>query len=134
PGIPRSRLPSEVQSSLARTLGESLHASVEQVTGAVEDHALDAGLLGGRGERLAHLGRLAGLVALEAEPGPRGGDDRLPAVVVDELRKDAAVRAVHREAGPLGGAADLAAHAAVPAKAGFASRQAAHSPPSRSGA
>ena len=40
----------------------------------------------------------------------------LPVVVVDELREDAAVRAEHREARPLGGAGDLAAHAAMTAQ------------------
>src|SRR5438128_9268510 len=41
--------PSKLQSSFSRGLRERLHASVVEVAGAVEDDALDAGLLRVRG-------------------------------------------------------------------------------------
>ena len=69
------------------------------------------------GKALADLRRLLGLVALErlrqVEPRRRG--DGAAGVVVGELREDAAIRAEHLQARTLRGAADLAAHAAVPA-------------------
>ena len=45
-----------------------------------------------------------------------GGGERLALDVVHELRADAAVRAEHDEARPLGGAEDLVAHALVAAQ------------------
>src|SRR6266516_53261 len=56
---------SKFQSSLARAIGERLDPAVVEVAAAVEHAALDPGLLRVRGEQLAHLGRLLGLVALE---------------------------------------------------------------------
>src|ERR671916_366113 len=67
----------EGQAALARGVGERLHAPVVEVAAAIEDDVLDAGLLRGCGEALAHLGGLLGLVALEGlrqvEPA-RGGE------------------------------------------------------------
>src|SRR5262249_46758488 len=112
----------EAQSSFARAIGERLDASVIQVAAAVEDDALDAGLLPARGEQLAHLGGLLRLVAGERlrQVEPRRGGQRAAGVVVDELGEDAAVRAEDQQARALGGAADLAADPAMPAQTRFA--------------
>ena len=50
----------------------------------------------------------------------------LPARVVDELRRDAAVGAEYDQARPLGRAGDLLAHAPVTADASFACSESAH--------
>src|SRR5262249_6503900 len=106
----------EAESSFTRAVGERLDAAVVQVTTAVEDDLLDAGLLGRVCKPLPDLGRLPGLVALERirQADPRRGGDRLAGVVVDELREDAAVRAEHGQARALRCAADLAADPAMP--------------------
>ena len=67
------------KSSLARTLGESLHASVIQVAAAVEHDRFHAGLLRSGGERLADLMGLGGLVALRLDADPVRGATVLPA-------------------------------------------------------
>jgi hypothetical protein len=88
---------------------------VVEVAAAVENDGLDVGLLRRLGEQLAHLGRLLGLVALERLPElkPARGGERLPVEVVDELRRNPAVRAEDDEARALGCAGDLLPDALV---------------------
>ena len=113
---------SKLQSSLTRGLCEGLDASVVQVAAAVEHDGLDAGLLRGLGDRLADLGCLIRLVALErllqAEPARAG--ERAAGLVVDQLGEDSLVRAEDGEARPLGRARDLAANPAMTALARLA--------------
>src|SRR5205823_5669035 len=121
-------LPSELESSFSRCIGERLDTSVEEVAAAVEDGALDVHLLCVRGQELSDLRRLIALRALERllELEPARGRDRTPLEVVHELRFDAAVRAEDDEARALGRAADLAAHALVAARASLWLRQDRH--------
>src|SRR5204863_7372449 len=119
---------SKLKPSFTRALGERLDATVIQIAAAVEHDALHAQLLRRVGELLAHLGRLLCLVAFERfrQADPRGGGKRLARVVVDELGEDAAVRAEDRQARTLRVAADLAAHAAMPALTQLANGDLAH--------
>src|SRR6185437_16173212 len=80
------------------------------------------------GEQLADLGGLLALVALDvvADCEPGRGRHRLPAEVVDELRCDAAVRAVHDETRPLGRSAHAAAYALVAARTGVPNAETRH--------
>src|SRR6476659_4161867 len=103
-------LMSELESSLARGLGQRLDASVVQVAAPVEDAGVDSGLLRIGGQRLADRAGLIGLRPLErALREPARGGERPPGLVVDELREDASVRAEDDEARPLGRPGDLAA-------------------------
>src|SRR4029078_3129248 len=126
-----NRVPSELQTSLARAFGERLHTAVEQVPGAVEHDSVDPGGPGVFREQLPALGRLRALVALERrlQRNPRRGRERPARESVDELRRDAAVRARHEEARALWAALHLAAHAAVAALARLEHGQARHACP-----
>jgi len=50
--------PSELQTSLARAVGERFHTTVVEIASAVEDTPLDSCLLRARREKLPDLGRL----------------------------------------------------------------------------
>src|SRR4051794_18179908 len=84
-------LTSELQTTLASTVGQGRHATVVLVAGAVEDHALDAGGLGPLGDQAADQLRLVGLVpGLGPQVALHGGglDQRLADGVVDHLGGD----------------------------------------------
>src|SRR3954453_13040468 len=104
----------ERQSTLARALGEGLHATVVLVAAAVEHSRLDAGGLRALGEQLAGT---AGLVharqGLELGLRPRDGREGAAGRVVDELRHDAPVGAEHGDARALRRARDLGTDAAA---------------------
>src|SRR4051794_30368188 len=104
----------EGQSTLARALGEGLHATVVLVAAAVEHSRLDAGGLRALGEQLAGT---AGLVharqGLELGLRPRDGREGAAGRVVDELRHDAPVGAEHGDARALRRARDLGTDAAA---------------------
>src|SRR5438067_1622038 len=111
-------MPSELQASFARAVGERLDASVVEVTAAVEDDGVDTGLLRSGRDLLADFLRLRGLVALEAlQAGPARARDRATGRVVDDLREDPAIRTEDDEARARRGSLHLAAHAAMPAQA-----------------
>src|SRR3954451_10043650 len=108
----------ELQAALPGGVGQGLHPAVIQVSAAVEDDPRDAGVPRALRDEAADGGRPLGArrpphVLLEARRGrnrPAGG-------VVDELRIDPLVRAVHGEARALRVAGDLLAHAAMTALA-----------------
>src|SRR5262249_7212505 len=103
---------SEGQPALSSALGERAHAAVVAVAAAIEDTAGDSRLLRPCGEELAHaLGGLQRGELADLRLGPRDRGDRSAARVIDELGGDAAVGPKDRKPGPLGGAADLGAHA-----------------------
>src|SRR5829696_7764399 len=97
----------ELQSAFAGSVGEGLHAAMEQEATTVEDDARHAGGLGALGQGLAHrrsaVLRRAGL-ALQVLVEGRGSGQRHAGSVVDHLRIDVAARAVHRKARLAGGA------------------------------
>src|SRR5688572_26830979 len=100
----------EGEAALAGALGERLHAPVVAVAAAVEDAGLDPGLLGACRDELAGAPCLVHLAeATQLGLRPVDGGERVAAVVVDELRLDAAVRAEHRQPRALRGAAHLRA-------------------------
>src|SRR6476620_1872622 len=100
--------------AFAGAFGEGLDAAVVAVAAAVEHRALDAGGPGALGqERVDLLGLLHPGERLEVCLRPGRGRDRVAAIVVDQLRADAAVGTKHGDAGALGAAADLCAHATV---------------------
>src|SRR5919201_438637 len=97
----------EVQAALAGSLGQRAHAAVVLEAAAVEHHRGDAG-------RPGPLGQLGA--------DPRGGRQRAPGAVVDELGVDLAVGAEHGQPRPLRRASDPAADAVVAPQAPFALR------------
>src|SRR5207237_4052896 len=104
----------ELQSGLARAVGERLHTAVIQGTAAIEDDRLDTFLLGAPPDQLTDLRRglaLFRLLGLELET--RRGGERLSGVVVDDLRVHVRQRPVHRKPGARGAAAQLLADALV---------------------
>jgi hypothetical protein len=91
------------------------------VAAAVEDAALDPGLLRPLGEQLAcALGLPRGGELTQLRLGPVDRRQGLALGVVDELSEDAAVGAVDGKARALGAADDPGAHAAAPAQAALA--------------
>ena len=110
---------SELQSSLARAVGERLDASVVQVAAAVEDDASMPAFFAAAASCLPTSAACSVLLPLNDffSASQRAAASVLPRQVVDELGLDALVRAEHDEARPLGGAGDLAAHAPVAAQA-----------------
>src|SRR2546423_2753076 len=114
--------------SFTGSLREGRHASVVQPASAIEDRTFDARLLGAAREQRPH--RL-GAVRLSA-PGlrvgiqVRRGRDRPRVPVVDELRVDVPVRAVHGETRPLRAPGDALAHPPVAAEPRDALRPRVH--------
>src|SRR3954447_15934853 len=109
---------SEAQAALASALRQRLDPAVVLVAAAIEHAGLDSGLLRARREQRAGLlGLLAALERSELLLGPGDRGDRVPGVVVDELRLDATQRAEHGQPRTLGGAAHLGADATPAAQA-----------------
>src|SRR5262249_7748947 len=118
---------SNLQPCCALGVGQRLDASVVEVAAAVENDAVDLGLLGFLREQLADLGRLRGLVALERlDLQPAGRRNGAAVRVVNELRDDAAIGARDDQARALGRAGDLPPDTAMPAQARFANRERRH--------
>src|SRR3954471_13438700 len=108
----------EDQAALAGALGQGLHAAVELISAAVEDHGVDAGFLRPGRQQLARLGRLLHrLEGTQPVLGPLDRSQRVALVVVDELGEQPAVGAKHRDPRALGRAAHLRAHTAAPLEA-----------------
>src|SRR5262249_8671756 len=106
----------ELQSALAGGISDGRDAAVIHESAAIEDDLRNARGLRAVGKELADLrGRVlvAGGTAAQACFGGGGGRKRLSGNVVDDLRGDVVVRAEHREARTLRGAAHLLAHAAM---------------------
>src|SRR5918995_6203871 len=117
----------ELQASLSSALGQSLDAAVVAVSAAVEHAGLDAGVGSPLGEGLAGLlGLLHPRQRLEVRLDPVDGRDGLARVVVDELCRDAPVRAEDGQARALRGAADLGPYAAAAAQALLGLRRDGH--------
>src|SRR5579859_1285755 len=117
----------ELEAALAGALGQGLHSAVVLIAAAVEHRGLDAGrarTLGQHGSDalgLVHRRERAqlGLGPLRRGQGPAGD-------VVDELGGDPAVGAKDGDAGTLGRAADLGAHAAAALETTLRCREGAH--------
>src|SRR5215211_2639269 len=95
----------EIEARFARRVGQRLDAAVVEITRAVKDHRLDAGLAGALRDEAPDLLRrvdvgagleLAAHVLLERG----GGRKRDAALVVDDLRVDLLRRAEHRQPRP----------------------------------
>src|SRR6202521_2645428 len=98
--------------------GQGFHTAVVHVSAAIEHHLLDPGRAGALGNLFSnHFCRRHVVASLEFRAGflvnRTRRDERAPAAVLDDLRVDVPVRAVHREARPLGRADDARAHAQV---------------------
>ena len=94
---------SELEAGFAGGIGERLDPPVVPEPGSIEDDALDACGFGPLGDQLPDDGcflRLGRLGALELLLGRRGGGERLPGRVVDDLRVDVVEAAEDREARP----------------------------------
>src|SRR5215217_697210 len=123
----QSRRPSKPEPALARALGERTHTAVVPVAAAVEHAGLDARVLRPPGQHFAGaLCLVHRIELLELGLRPRDRHNGPCRVVVDELGKDAAVRAEHRQAGPLRAPANLRPHAAAPAEPALWLRPDAH--------
>jgi hypothetical protein len=113
----------KLQSVLAGGVGQRLDSPVVQVAAAVEHDGCDPSLAAPLGDELADGGgRLGAGLPGQGLVLARGGSERPPGHVVDELRRDAAVRAVHGEARPLGRAGHAAAHTPVAPEPGLKTR------------
>src|SRR4029077_21064355 len=95
----------EVEAALAGALSDRFHAAVIEITAAVEAHAVDALVLGPRGDlRPDHLARLdlafAGGIALRDDLLVERGNrhDRAAGEIVHQLRIDMVEAPVHGEA------------------------------------
>ena len=78
-------MPLETETAVAGAIGERCNAPVVLVSGAVEDHVLDAGSLRPLGDQAADLLRLLGLVAGDGTQRPfhgGSGGKRTPLGVV----------------------------------------------------
>src|SRR5688500_10474179 len=94
--VAECRRASELQTPFPRALGECLDPAVIAVSAPVEDAGLDLGVGGALGDQLARLlGLLHRLQAAQLLLGPVDGGEGAAGVVVDELRRHAAVRAEH---------------------------------------
>src|SRR4051794_19995367 len=104
----------EGQPAPTGSVGQSLHAAVVLVAAAVENARFDAGFLRSLREPFTSApGLLHRLQVTQVGLDPAHRSDRAAAVVVDQLREQAPVRAEDRKAGPLGGAPDAAADPAA---------------------
>src|SRR4051812_4478257 len=112
---------SQCQTAFAGAVRHRGHPAVVPVAAAVEDHGLDTGGLGALGDELADLARLDRLVAFQRPQidleGRRRGQ-RAADHVVDHLGDDVPGGPGHHQAGTLGGAGDLLAHAQMTAGTG----------------
>src|SRR5581483_9741232 len=138
PGISPSsslscRARSQLQPAFPGAVRQRGDPAVVAVPATVEDHRLDAGVLGPLREQLAHLARLGGLVAVgradRRVQGGRGGQ-RAARAVVDDLREHVPGRPVDDQPRPERAAGDLLADPQVPAGApgGGGLRMRAHLP------
>src|SRR4051795_2785942 len=94
-----SRRPSELQTPLAGALGDRRDAAMEAVSAPVEDAGLHTRGLAALGEQRADaLGLLHGAELAKLVLGPGDRRDGAAGVIVDQLREDAAVRAVDGQA------------------------------------
>src|SRR5450755_4481345 len=115
------RIPmSELQAAFAGRLRKRFDTAMEEITGTVEDHGVDARRLGALGDGLADrrgaVGRARVAVAergTQCRLSRRRGRERPATGVVDELRADMAEAAEHRQARTRRGSGDVLAHAAV---------------------
>src|SRR5687768_12088309 len=107
---------SDLESSLARAVGERSDPAVVQPATAIEDGALDAGVPRAARQQFAGCLRTRRLVVARdlavAHVGERAGRD-----IVDELRVDELVGPVHRQTGTRTIARDLLANPGMTALA-----------------
>src|SRR5271165_227403 len=99
---------------LAEGVGERAHVAVVAVAATIEDHLGYVGRAGSLGEQLARALRTVAF----AEPAQLGlepvdSGQRAPADVVDQLGREAAVGAEHRDTRALRGAGDLRPYTAA---------------------
>src|SRR5580704_13128308 len=98
--------------------GQGFHTTVVHVTAAIEHDFFDPGRLCALGNLFSnHFCRRHVVPSLEFLArilvNRAGRNERAPVAVFDDLRVDVPVRAVHRQARPLGRAHDARAHALV---------------------
>src|SRR4029453_11674519 len=99
----------ELQSAFARTVGDSLHATMISIAGAVEHGPRDPGRLGLLRQELADrlsLRDLPAPVHLHALAQVAHAEQRHPAIVVYQLRGNVLERAEDNQPGPLRGPVD----------------------------
>src|SRR5207244_12996307 len=126
PLLARSHL--KPQSGAAGPIAQRLHSSVIAVAAAVEDGLRDPLGLRALAERGPDRLRPLGLAALRVlDVAARRGDERLPGLVVDELRVDVRERADHGEPRARRAAADVIAYALVTPGTALASGLFGHS-------
>src|SRR5687768_15292185 len=105
----------EIESSLARAVGESLDAPVVQVAAAVEHHTGDARRLRALRDEFADGSRFSYLdCALYSGVEGRGGDEGMAAHVIYKLRVNVVQTAKYVEARPLSRAAQPCSNPVVP--------------------
>src|SRR6266540_2903624 len=105
----------EAQTPAPGSLGEDLYAAVVLVAAAIEDAGLDSGRASTVRDKLANtLCLLHRPERAKLRLGPVRGHERVPALVIDQLGEQAAVRAVDRQARALGASAHLATDARAP--------------------
>src|SRR5690606_13954684 len=103
-----------VEAVFAGPVGERRHAPVVQVAAAVEHYQLHACRLRSLGDQRTDLRPpLATVERAERRILPRRRGQGAPGAVVDDLRLDALVGAVHDQPGTVGRARDLVAEAHV---------------------
>jgi hypothetical protein len=100
----------EPQTAAPGSFGEGLHAAVVLVAATVEDACFDSGGTRAVGDQLAHAFRLLHRSErAKLRLGPVRGHDRVSALIIDQLGKQAAVGSVDRESRALGTSSHLAA-------------------------
>src|SRR5216683_2881651 len=112
---------SEIEPALAGGIGQRLDPAMIEIGATVEHDARDPRRLGAFGEQLADRARRRGIgpglqIRLEAGIEGRGGGERPPGCIVDDLRIDMPRRAEYRQPCPaLGRPPQLEAGAFAPA-------------------
>src|SRR4051812_620961 len=113
-------VPLELQSTLARRIGQRLDAAMIGASATIKDDLAKAGGFGLVGDRLPDLlggGDIAAVLQVAAHVilRARGGDQRLAVMIVDDLGVNMLAAAINRKARPLAVSQHLVADAVLAA-------------------